>query len=450
MGLISRVSSRTYRNLIMTNPDPLVNPPPAKKAKRLSRNKTKNMRKIDISKEVDAKQAEADEIKRHGGKLADKQDDDLFQIDTGKMSKDQMVNQVKLSKKERYKNKKSMLDKILTPETNIKPVHQARSHSNKAVEYQQRFLARQRCGEKPKVLKTAEKTGGYDLWDEEKREETFEVNLPKKVDAKGVGHGTKKYTKEKNQLTTKQQLKKKGKDLYHKLETPLPGQSYKPTDADHQNLLRSEHTEIITEKEKADKIERQVAWDKTQQATAASDAVELKQGLFEEENEDWETDEEDVEVDFDKIDDNMPKTKAARNRWLADMEKQKKIKEEKARRHQEAQIYNAKRFLKEAEIEDGNILERMKIRQEKASKKMPRFKMKYEEPAQELKLTEEIKPTLRELVPEGGILKDRYQALVKRAVIAPHTEHKGKYKRKYKTKLQVKRAVRRALGEQIG
>merc|ERR1711972_1308975 len=209
MGLISRVSSRTYRNLIMTNPDPLVNPPPAKKAKRLSRNKTKNMRKIDISKEVDAKQAEADEIKRHGGKLADKQDDDLFQIDTGKMSKDQMVNQVKLSKKERYKNKKSMLDKILTPETNIKPVHQARSHSNKAVEYQQRFLARQRCGEKPKVLKTAEKTGGYDLWDEEKREETFEVNLPKKVDAKGVGHGTKKYTKEKNQLTTKQQKKKK-------------------------------------------------------------------------------------------------------------------------------------------------------------------------------------------------------------------------------------------------
>jgi len=202
--------------------------------------------------------------------------------------------------------------------------------------------------------------------------------------------------------------------------------------------------------EKVDKIERQVAWDKSQQATAASDAVELKQGLFEEENE-WETDEEDeTEVDFDKIDDNMPKSKAAKNRWLADMEKQKKIKEEKARRHQEAQIYNAKRFLKEAEVEDGKILERMQLRQEKASKKMPRFKTKYEEPAEELKLTEEIKPTLRELVPEGGILKDRYQSLVKRAVIAPHTEHKGKYKRKYKTKLQVKRSVRRALGEQIG
>ena len=144
----------------MTNID--VQPPPAKK-KRFSgsRNKKKNQRKIDISAEINAVQAEADEIKLHGGKLADKQDDDLFQIDTGKMNKEEMVAQVKLSKKDRYKNKKSMLDKILAPETNIKPLHQARSHSNKAVDYQNRFLARQNCGEKPKILKSAEKTGNY-------------------------------------------------------------------------------------------------------------------------------------------------------------------------------------------------------------------------------------------------------------------------------------------------
>jgi len=422
-------------------------PPPAKK-KRLSRNKTKNMRKIDISAEVDAKQAEADEIKRHGGKLVDKEDNQLFQIDTGKMNTDEIATNLKLSKKDRYRNKKSMLDKILTPETNVKPIHQARSHSNKAEEYQQRFLARQNCGEKPKVLKSAETTGKYDLWDEKARAETFEVNLPVKVDAKGVGHGTKKYTKEKNQLTTKQQLKKLGKD-HHKLEAPLPGQSYKPTDTDHQNLLRSEHTKIVTEKERADKIERQVAWDKNNAATAFTDDVELKQGLFEE-NE-WETDEEEeLKPEFDKIDDNVPKSKAARNRWLADMEKQKKLKEEKAKRHQEAQIYNAKRFLKEAEMEDEEIAKRMEERQDKASKKMPRFRTKYEEPAEELKLTEEIKPTLRELVPEGGILKDRYNSLVRRAIIAPHNEHKAKYKRKYKTKLKVKRSVKKALGEQIG
>ena len=73
----------------------------------------------------------------------------------------------------------------------------------------------------------------------------------------------------------------------------------------------------------------------------------------------------------------------------------------------------------------------------------------HEEPAQELKLTEEIKPTLRELVPEGGILKDRYQSLVRRAVIAPHSEHKGKYKRKFKVKLQVKRSVKKTMGDQL-
>merc|ERR1712226_76594 len=149
MGLISRVSSRTYR-FIMTEPAP--------KKKRMSRNKTKNMRKIDISSEVAAVQAAADEIKLHGGKLEDKQDSDLFQIDTGAMGKGEIVENIKLSKKERYRNKETMLDKILKPETNVKPLHKPRSHSNKAVDYQQRGLARQMCGATPKVLKLLKST----------------------------------------------------------------------------------------------------------------------------------------------------------------------------------------------------------------------------------------------------------------------------------------------------
>jgi len=435
--------------MTLTTPAVEQKPPPAKR-KRMSRNKTKNMRKIDIDAEVAAVRAEAEEVKLHGGKLAEKEDSDLFQIDTGKMGTQEMVAQVKLSKKDRYRNKTTMLDKILTPETNIKPLHQARSHSNKAEEYQQRFLARQNCGVKPLVFKHAEKTGKYDLWDEKSRSETFEVNLPKKVDGRGKGHGTLKYTKEKNQMTTRQQLKRLGKEA-HKMETPLPGQSYKPTDADHQDLLRSEHHKIVTEKEKADKLERQVAWDTSNAATYQSDLMEDQQGLFEEDtgivSEGEE--EDDSLVETEKTDDGMPKTQAAKNRWLADMEKQKKAKEEKAKRHQEAQIYNGKRFLKEAAVEEEAIAKRKEQREEAWNNRMPRFRTKYEEPAKELKLTEEIKPTLRELVPEGGILKDRYNSLVRRAVIAPHSEHNHKYKRKFKTKLQVKRSVKRVMGEQL-
>lgn len=363
--------------MTLTPPAPQVDqkPPPAKR-KRLSRNKTKNMRKIDITAEVAAVRAEAEEIKQHGGKLAEKEDNALFQIDTGKMDTQEMVAQVKLSKKDRYRNKTTMLDKILTPETNIKPLHQARSHSNKAEEYQQRFLARQNCGEKPLVFKHAERTGKYDLWDEKSRAETFEVNLPVKVDGRGKGHGTLKYTKEKNQMTTRQQLKKLGKEA-HKMEAPLPGQSYKPTDSDHQDLLRSEHYKIVTEKEKADKLDRQVAWDKTNAATHQSDLVEVQQGLFEEDTGIVSEEEDDTMITAEKIDDNMPKRQAARNRWLADMEKQRKAKEDKAQRHQEAQIYNGKRFLREAAVEDVAIAKRKEEREEAWVNKQPRFRTKY-------------------------------------------------------------------------
>jgi len=272
--------------------------------------------------------------------------------------------------------------------------------------------------------------------------------LPVRVDGKGKGHGTKKYTNEKNQMTTRQQLKKLGKEA-HKMEAPHAGQSYKPTDSDHQDLLRSEHYKIVTEKEKADKLDRQVAWDKTTAATYESDLVEVQQGLFEEDTGIVSEDEDDTMIEAEKIDDGMPKKKSARNRWLADMEKQKKAKEEKAKRHQEAQVYNGKRFLREAAVEDVAIAKRKGDREEAWNNKMPRFRTKYEEPAEELKLTEEMKPTLRELVPEGGILKDRYQSLVRRAVIAPHSEHKGKYKRKFKVKLQVKRSVKKVMGDQL-
>merc|ERR1712141_811324 len=113
-----------------------------------------------------------------------------------------------------------MLEKILDPVTNVKAVHQARSHSNRAVDYQTRSLAKQNSGPVPNKTKTAKDTGTYDLWDAEERKGTFEEKLPKRVDAKGVGHGTKKYTKEKNQLTTRRQLKN-SHAATHKLETPL-------------------------------------------------------------------------------------------------------------------------------------------------------------------------------------------------------------------------------------
>jgi len=436
----------------MTDTAAAVTAAPPKKRQRISKHKKKDQRKIDISAEVAAVQQVQDEIKLHGGKLEEKADQDLFVIDKGPMDTDEMAGKVRMSKKERYRNKRDMLEKILNPETNVKAVAKDRSHSNRAKLYQQRSLQRQHCGPVPKKLKSAKATGSYDLWDAEERKETFEEKLPKLVDAKGIGHGTKKYTKEKNQLTTKQQVANKSEGKRHQLETPHEGQSYQPAKASHQELLRDEHKKIVEEQEQQQKIDRKVRWNPETAATPATALAELQQGLFDKEDaeEGWET-ESGSEIDeVQPFHDGMPKTKAARNRYKADLEKQKAAKLEKLKRHREAQVYNAKRFLKEAAEVDADIQKRIDDREAKAKAKMPQFKTKYQIPDEELKLTSEIKPTLRELVPEGGILNDRYNSLLRRAIIEPHTVHRRKYMRKYKTKLKVKRSVKRALGEKIG
>ena len=73
------------------------------------------------------------------------------------------------------------------------------------------------------------------------------------------------------------------------------------------------------------------------------------------------------------------------------------------------QIYQIKKFKKELREEEANLLEKRKFREEKLSKRMPRLgNAKWVKPEQDLKLTEELTGTLRELVPEGNVLSDRY------------------------------------------
>ena len=72
----------------------------------------------------------------------------------------------------------------------------------------------------------------------------------------------------------------------------------------------------------------------------------------------------------------------------------------------------------------------------KSANRAPRLAYaKYVEPDRDLKLSGEIQSSLRQLVPEGDILKDRYDQFIRRGIIEPHTTHKGKYMKKYKTKL---------------
>merc|ERR1711935_806438 len=101
------------------------------------------------------------------------------------------------------------------------------------------------------------------------------------------------------------------------------------------------------------------------------------------------------------------------------------------------QVYQEKKLKKEQE----GIVERRTFKQAKKETHMPRLSnIKWRAPDQDVKLTEELSESLRELVPEGNVLTDRYQSFVARAMIEPRNKHKQT--RKFKVKYQQKRAFR--------
>ena len=179
---------------------------PEPKKPKLSRNKKKNQRKIDTSQLEEAHFQNEKEIQLHGKPLAEKSDSELFSVDVKPMSSDQVVDELKKSdtlsakeiRKQKYKNKSSMIDKILKPDSSkyIKPVYNERNKPKKAVEVDEKNLMKPKGGQlfkrstgdqrfkgaAPKNYKTASKTGTYDLWgddgeDIEKKNDTFEINL---------------------------------------------------------------------------------------------------------------------------------------------------------------------------------------------------------------------------------------------------------------------------------
>jgi len=455
----------------------------------LSKHKKSTQRKLDISNEVDALQNIQDEIRIHGQPLNEKSNDELFKIDNEPMSKDEMVKTLKTNRKQQARDKLSMVDKILAPNKNIKPLSQLRSKSNLAEFYQNKDLCKQMNGKKPVPALKAKKSGMYDLWNKAERSETMQVNLPKRVDGKGIGHGTNKYTNNNVKFTSKNygtdldqkrlildKLTKLAdatdatkfdnsglleKVLKEKLQTkpnlkidlPDPGQSYKPDPVYHQNLLKNEHEKLLNIKMKNDKIEKLAAWDEANRATAESDFKERAEGLFGEED-DWE-DENEAGADTDAVtekidfnfDDGLPKSDRARKRLKAHNKKVDAIRKEKALKAEMSKVYEVKRILRD-HLEDCKKKRLLRLKKNvKSLSKMPRLSStKFSNFEKELKLTNEIEPSLRRLTPEGSILSDRYKSLVAKSIIEPHTVHRRKYLRKYKAKYKVRRSVKNILG----
>ena len=78
------------------------------------------------------------------------------------------------------------------------------------------------------------------------------------------------------------------------------------------------------------------------------------------------------------------------------------------------QVYQVKKFKKEIKAEEEAQAERRAYKAAKNEDKMPRLSnIKWTAPDQDVKLTSELTGSLRELVPEGNVLTDRYQVIIK-------------------------------------
>uniref|UniRef100_A0A7N6A0X5 Ribosome biogenesis protein NOP53 n=1 Tax=Anabas testudineus TaxID=64144 RepID=A0A7N6A0X5_ANATE len=232
------------------------------------------------------------------------------------------------------------------------------------------------------------------------------------------------------------------------VEVIAPGGSYNPDFFSHQALLEKAHEVEVKKQKEEEKIEKQLAVNKEDTATEETTFREQVEGLVEEdeEEEDAETvpNEEEEDVTVGAITQAEKKTEKQRKR-----EKAYKIKEQQrladrrqtGRQQQLFQLRSIKASIKQDE-EKTETKQKLRKAKQEAQKAQPRRlgKLKFQPQDMEVQLSDELAGSLRQLKPEGSVLKDRFKSLQKRNLIEPR--ERAKFKRRLKVKYVEKRAFR--------
>ncbi|XP_061636881.1 ribosome biogenesis protein NOP53 [Phyllopteryx taeniolatus] len=425
--------------------------------KRFNKNKKKNWNKhSDIHDVEDFLDDIRHQERTTGGLLTEKSDDSLFFLDVGQQQKDDhKVSKQVVSKKRKGKSQRPLrIDLILQHNSLVPPVKDVLSYQQpnakklrynaKRVEQQaakgivprrQRMLLNRRSSN-ARVKKAVTEANNnpnrdyYDIWGQESKS---------LADPWYLQQTGKKLVKRADKLNEKP-------SVLPAVEVIAPGGSYNPDFFSHQALLQEAH-DVEVKKQKAEtKIERQLASNKEDRATEDTVFQEQVQGLVEE-NEDDEVpriEEEEENGVGGAIALAEKKTERQRKR-----EKAEKIKEQQrlAERHQtekRQQLFQLRSIKAAIKQQEKRTCARWKQRKAKmeAQKAQPRRlgKLKFQAEDLEIKLSDELTSSLRQLKPEGSILKDRFKSLQKRNLIEPR--ERAKFKRRYKLKYVEKRAFR--------
>ncbi|XP_056297794.1 ribosome biogenesis protein NOP53 [Pseudoliparis swirei] len=227
------------------------------------------------------------------------------------------------------------------------------------------------------------------------------------------------------------------------VEVISAGGSYNPDFFSHQALLQVAHDVEVKKQKEADKLEKRLAVKKENFATEETIMMEQVEGLVEEEDED-NANEEEEDVSVGGIVVAVKKTERQRRKKRAEILKAQRRQAQRIKSDNQQQLFqlrSIKTSIKQQE-EDTKIKQIQRKRNQEAQKAQPRRlgKLKFEPQDMEVQLSDELAGSLRQLKPEGSVLKDRFKSLQKRNMIEPRD--RAKFKRRLKVKYQEKRAFR--------
>ncbi|KAG0064116.1 hypothetical protein BGZ89_009360 [Linnemannia elongata] len=423
----------------------------------------KNVDITDVEQNLDELRAEE---RTTGGKVHQKANDALFMMDTAGDGKVQ---------KELRKNRPLKMDEILAERSKIPAVsgrhkavttsapisaasatHKANAKISKAEKARLLDMIKRRTStslfapvNKPLgrsgTTDATKAAGRFDVWGsdgEQKQEQEQEQDS----DDDFVGEIVTKVS-----VKAPRSFKQKQKVSLPAVKEAHPGASYNPTMQDHQGLLRLAHNEELRILHQKEKIDSKLAYPKELDAMIAFD--DQTGGLLEDSNDEEEESEEEEEGEDGEGDADAPKPKkkgkksiAERNRLARAAETAKK--EAEIKRHKELikQTNRVKEIIKTVEEEEAEMeakrLENEQKREEKEKagmKRVGRFNIPKERI--HVQLQDELADSLRQLKPEGSLMKDRFQSFVERNLIEPRVPVAKR--RRYRLKTYEKHSYKR-------
>jgi len=431
---------------------------------RVNKSKKRNWKHVDIQ-DIEDNLEDQRLQERTGGLVAEKTDDQLFFIDNSVTDK----GDVSLVGKKRRRDVKNLkCHSGLLPDPKIKPgrvkhhngningVKELCKDAQELLDSGEIFTSNQKQAmqqsrtdanknKQKRFQKNKPNIASYDLWGDESSSKNAIQEAA--VAAISVNEFTNEATAHFLTVTKKQRVKV---PKHHKIApSSLPaveiahaGQSYNPDFDKYQELLASAHNFEVVKTQKEDQITRALEDqfpDASTAPTQESYIEEMSQGLFDAAEEP----ETAPNPDPESLSVNPPirrenkKTITQRNKEKRRRLAEEKLKKEKAKKAKKNEIQRLKAMKKDI-VKDN--LEKAETAEHKAKlkekfKDKPKIlgRLKYEAPDIEVKLAEELQPTLRQLKPEGHLLDDRFKSLQRRNIIEPRKRAKRthKYKLKY-------------------